>query len=291
MGAADVVPGVSGGTIAFITGIYETLLRSINSVNLRALKILRRDGIKAGWNHINGNFLLPLLLGIALSVVSLAKLIKFLLVAYPELLWSFFFGLILASVWLIGKQVPKWKVSTISLLIIGAGVAYWITVVTPAQGPTALWFVFISGMIAICAMILPGISGSFILLLMGMYGTVIGAISDLQLGIISIFALGALVGLLSFARVLSWMFDHYPGQTLALLTGFMVGSLNKVWPWKHTLTYRADRHGKQVPLIQENVLPQHYLEMTGNEPYLLGALVLAVAGALAVILLERWGSR
>lgn len=289
MGAADVVPGVSGGTIAFITGIYQTLLRSISSINLRALKRLRSEGFAAFWKQINGSFLLPLFLGIATSIVSLARLIAFLLRVYPELLWSFFFGLIVASVWLIGKQVPQWKISTIALFVIGTAVAYWITVVAPAQGQTALWFVFVAGMIAICAMILPGISGSFLLLLMGMYGTVISAISTWQLDVIAVFAAGALLGLLSFARLLSWMFDHYRHPTLALLTGFMLGSLNKVWPWKHTLRYRTDRHGETVPFIQENVLPQQYLDITGEPPYLIGAIGLGLAGGLAVVLLERWG--
>lgn len=290
MGAADVVPGVSGGTIAFISGIYETLLQSIGKINLKALQVLRKEDFAAFWAHINGNFLLPLVLGIGLSIRSLASLIKFLLKTYPELLWAFFMGLILASVVLIGRQVPRWKADTVLFLVAGTAVAYWITVISPAQGPEGLWFVFVAGMIAICAMILPGISGSFILLLMGMYSTIIGAISNLQLGVLAVFAAGALTGLLSFSRLLSWMFAHYRAQTLALLTGFMLGSLNKVWPWKVTLEFRTNRHGEEVPFIQENVLPWNYTEATGQPDYLWGALLLLLLGILLVWLLEYWGA-
>ena len=208
MGAADVVPGVSGGTIAFITGIYEELLETINSINFAALKKLKSEGIKGFWKHINGNFLIALFIGIGISIVSLAKLITYLLEHHSILLWSFFFGLILSSIYLVGKTVKKWELSKIIGLLVGAGVAYYITILPPMENPNALWYVFLSGTIAICAMILPGISGSFILLLLGSYEMVLGAIKDVKLAIIGVFAVGCITGLLSFSKLLNWMFNH-----------------------------------------------------------------------------------
>ncbi|MGF1533938.1 MAG: DUF368 domain-containing protein [Bernardetiaceae bacterium] len=290
MGAADVVPGVSGGTIAFISGIYDTLLTSIKSIGPEAVRVWRRSGWKAFWRHINGWFLLPLLLGIGTSIVSLAKLISYLLKTYPSLLWAFFCGLIVASVWLVGKEIQRWTAATVVWLLIGTVVAYAITVAAPATGTDAPWFVFVSGMIAICAMILPGISGSFLLVLMGMYGTIIAAITDRNLLIIGVFSAGALLGILSFARLLSWLLQRHRGLTLALLTGFMIGSLNKVWPWKHTVSFYTNRHGEAVPLLQENVLPATYTLQTGEPAYLVPALLLFVLGAIVVVGLERWGN-
>ena len=258
MGAADVVPGVSGGTIAFISGIYEELLETISSVNLGALKTLKKEGVKAAWNSINGNFIITLFLGIVISIASLAKMISYLLEAHPILIWSFFFGLVLASIVYVGKQVKKWSLGSVISLVIGTGLAFWITILPPVAGPTEMWFVFISGMIAICAMILPGISGSFILLLMGSYQTVLGAVKDKDLLTIGIFMAGAVVGLLSFSRVLKWMFAKYHDLTIALLTGFLIGSLNKLWPWKETISTRINSHNEVVPFIQENVLPADY---------------------------------
>ncbi|MEM6297748.1 MAG: DUF368 domain-containing protein [Bacteroidota bacterium] len=291
MGAADVVPGVSGGTIAFISGIYEELLDSIKAVNIAAFRTLFREGFSAFWKQINGSFLLPLFLGILISLRSLAEVIKFLLRDHPILLWSFFLGLIIASVVFVARQIPKWNASSVIFLLIGTGVAYWITVISPAQGPTALWFVFVSGVIAICAMILPGISGSFLLLLMGMYGTIIGAVTDRNILILGVFAAGALVGLASFARILSWTFKRYEAPTLAILTGFMIGSLNKVWPWKHTLETRINRHGEEVPFLQENTLPWNHEVVTGQDPQTLFAVLCVILGFALVFFLERWGKQ
>ncbi len=290
MGAADVVPGVSGGTIAFISRIYEELLDSINAVNLTAFRTLFREGFGAFWAQINGSFLLPLFLGIGVSVLSLAKLIKFLLSDYPILLWAFFLGLIVASVIFVARQIPKWSVSSLIFLLIGTLVAYQITVISPAQGPTALWFVFVSGLVAICAMILPGISGSFLLLLMGMYGTIIGAITDRNLLVLAVFSAGALVGLASFSRILSWTFKRYEAPTLAILTGFMVGSLNKVWPWKHTIETRLNRHGEEVPFLQENTFPWNHEVITGQDPQTIFAILCVILGFSLVFFLERWGN-
>jgi len=264
MGAADLVPGVSGGTIAFISGIYEELLNSINSINLSTLKTLRKEGLSAAWKSINGNFLLTLFIGIAISVISLAKLISS-LINHPKnslLVWGFFFGLIVSSIWLVGKKVKKWDGKTIIALIAGACIAYYITILPPTTSPEAHWFMFLSGAIAICAMILPGISGSFILLLMGSYQTIMKAISDSNYVLLVFVALGCAVGLLSFSRVLSWMFKKFHNITISILTGFLIGSLNKIWPWKITLQefvkHKGTHEEKIVPLVQENVLPRNF---------------------------------
>nr|AOE12553.1 integral membrane protein [uncultured bacterium] len=282
MGAADVVPGVSGGTIAFISGIYEELLETINSVNLGALKTLKKEGVKATWKSINGNFIITLFLGIGISIASLAKLISYLLEAHPILIWSFFFGLVLASIVYVGKQVKSWNVGAVISLIIGTGLAFWITVLPPMANSGELWFIFVSGMIAICAMILPGISGSFILLLMGSYKTVLEALKDKELMTIGVFMAGAVIGLLSFSSVLKWMFAKYHDLTIAILTGFLIGSLNKLWPWKDTISTRENSHGEVVPFIQENILP---MDGVGN-PQIINALLVCVLGAALIFGME-----
>ncbi len=287
MGAADVVPGVSGGTIAFITGIYEELLETISSVNLDVLKKLKTDGIKGAWNHINGNFIVALFLGIGISIVSLAKLITYLMDNHAVLLWSFFFGLIISSIYLVGKKIKQWDFSKIIGLVIGSVVAFYITILPPMQNPDALWFVFISGAIAICAMILPGISGSFILLLLGSYEMILGAIKDVKLATIAVFGVGCLTGLLSFSRLLNWLFKHYHDFTIAILTGFLVGSLNKIWPWKLTTEYRTNSHGKEVPFLQDNVLPSSF----DGDPQLIMAIVMAVIGLALIIGMEKFAKK
>jgi putative membrane protein len=287
MGAADVVPGVSGGTIAFISGIYEELLDSIRSVNGEALRLLSRLDIKGFWQHINGNFLVVLLAGIFFSILSLSKLVLYLLEYYPIMLWGFFFGLIVASALVVGKKITQWRPAVVLAGLIGVAIAYYITVAVPMQTPEAYWFIFMAGAIAICAMILPGISGSFLLLLMAKYEFIMNALQEIRVDIILIFGLGCMTGILSFSHVLNWMLKKYHNLAVSLLTGFMVGSLNKVWPWKHTLETYTDRHGVVKPLIQENVTPWHYLELSGQEPYLLYAALLAIFGFLLVYVLDR----
>ncbi|MDR0749187.1 MAG: DUF368 domain-containing protein [Tannerellaceae bacterium] len=232
MGAVDVVPGVSGGTIALIVGIYEELLDSIKSINGNSLKLFFTGKIVAFWKAINGNFLLTLLSGIAISIFSLAKLITHLLETQPVLVWSFFFGLVLASILFVAKEIKKWDWKTILGFIIGAIVAFYITVATPAETPAGLWFIFLCGAIAICAMILPGISGSFVLVLLGKYDYVMKAVTNLDIVIIFVFICGAAIGIASFSRLLSWLLRRFHDITIAVLAGFMLGSLNKVWPWK-----------------------------------------------------------
>lgn len=254
MGSADVVPGVSGGTIAFITGIYEKLLNSIKSVDLEALKLLKGFELKAFWEHINGTFLIVLFAGIATSIVSLAKLITYFLETYPIQVWSFFFGLIVISALIILREIKKWNMGVVISMLLGTAIAYYITATSPAETPDAPWFMFIAGAVAICAMILPGISGSFILLLFGKYEYVMSAIKDFRIADLIFLGLGCIVGILSFARLVSWLFKKFHNLTVGLLSGFMIGSLNKVWPWKETLETYVDRHGEVKPLFQVNIL-------------------------------------
>lgn len=284
MGAADVVPGVSGGTIAFISGIYEELLGSISNINLELFKTLKNEGFKIAWKKLNGNFLLALFLGIFISVVSLAKAIKYLLENEPILLWSFFFGLVLASIIYIAKQIKKWNFISVLVLIIGAFVAYYITTLNPLVNEnSSLLFMFIAGALAICAMILPGISGAFILVLLGAYKPILSAVSDKDLKTIAVVGLGAIVGLLSFSKILKWLFNHYKYYTLAVLTGFIIGSLNKIWPWKETITWRTNSHGEQVPFNQQSVLPSNF----DGDAQLLFAILLAFIGFALILGMEK----
>jgi len=282
MGAADVVPGVSGGTIAFISGIYEELLETINSVNLGALKTLKKEGVKAAWKSINGNFIVTLFLGIGISIASLAKLISYLLEAHPILIWSFFFGLVLASIVYVGKQVKSWNVGTMVSLIIGTGVAFWITILPPLSSSNELWFIFVSGMIAICAMILPGISGAFILLIMGSFPAILKAIVDKNLLTIGVFMAGAVIGLLSFSRVLKWMFTKYHDVTIAILTGFLIGSLNKLWPWKINKELLYTHSDGKKDFLQENVFPTDIV----GEPQVVYAVAFCILGAGLILGME-----
>jgi putative membrane protein len=284
MGAADVVPGVSGGTIAFISGIYEELLGSISNVNLRLLTTLKKEGIKAAWKQLNGNFLLALFTGVFISILSLAKILKYLLANEPILLWSFFFGLVLASIIYIAKQITKWNLLAIVITILGATLAYYITTLNPlvSENSSPL-FLFISGAIAICAMILPGISGSFILVLLGAYKPVLTALDDRDIKTILIFMGGALVGILSFSKILKWLFEHHKNYTLAALTGFIIGSLNKIWPWKETLTWRTNSHGIEVPFNQQSVSPLSF----SGENELASAIILVIIGFGLILLLEK----
>ena len=291
MGAADVVPGVSGGTIAFITGIYEKLINSIKSINIKALQKLFKEGFSSFWSHINGYFLLILFAGIGTSVVSLAKIIETLLMKQPILVWSFFFGLIVASAIFVAKKIDKWNMGNIISGIAGIGIAFYITVFTPAETTDAYWFVVLSGALAICAMILPGISGSFILLLLGKYQFVLNAVNEVKVDILLLLAVGAAIGLLSFSNLLSWLLKKYHNLTIALLAGFMVGSLNKIWPWKINVTTYTDSHGEIQPLLQKNVLPYVYEQQTGFNSQFLLAIVMSVIGFIIIWQVEKIASK
>lgn len=286
MGAADVVPGVSGGTIAFISGIYEELITSINQINLSLFKTLRKEGPKAFWTQLNGNFLSALFLGIFISLFSLATFVSWLLENEPILLWSFFFGLVLASIFFVGKAIEKWNLGTLIMLVLGAAIAYYITILPPIENTASIPFLFLSGALAVCAMILPGISGAFILVLLGSYKTILDAVHERDLTIVATVAIGAIFGLLSFARLLKWMFNHYKNLTLALLTGFILGSLNKIWPWKKVLKTKVFGE-KIIPVSEESISPFTF----NGDPQLMYAVILAITGFSLIFILEKIASK
>jgi len=278
MGGADVIPGVSGGTIALITGIYEELIHSIKSVDAVALKLLLKLDIKGLWQRINGAFLVNVFAGVLISIFSLAKLITYLLEVHPIPVWSFFFGLILISAYFVMPRTRGW--TDYLSLFVGAVLAYLITSLTPGDTPEELWFIFISGAIAICAMILPGISGSFILLLLGKYEFVLGAVKTFDLSIIVVFAAGCAVGIISFSKVIHWLLLHYKGVTLSLLAGFMLGSLNKIWPWK-------DESGD----VFVNLSPNDFTTVTDQPNQLYLAIIFFSLGIIIVGGLEWLGKK
>ena len=309
MGAADVVPGVSGGTIAFITGIYEELLETLSNLNFGLLKVWKKEGFKSFWVKLNGTFLVVLFSGIFVSILSLAKLITYLLEYHPIQLWGFFFGLIIASVWLVGKTVEKWNFATIAGLIVGTVAAFLITLSTPTADSQNLIYIFFCGMLAICAMILPGISGSFILLLLGAYTTILGSVNSLASGLklgdwdivmssgilLAVFMVGCLVGLISFSKLLNWLFKRAKNLTIAILTGFLIGSLNKIWPWKITLEtfikHKGEANEEIVPLVQENTSPATFSELTGQDNLMISTIVFAVLGLILVVSLNFFGKK
>lgn len=291
MGMAEVIPGVSGGTIAFITGIYETLINSIKAVlSPDIFGVLKNEGLAGAWRHINGPFLLPLGIGMVSGIITGVLGISHLLEHFPTVVWGLFFGLIVASVPFIGSKVTKWDVGSIVAFLTATALAAFISLANPTQGSDSLLFVFISGAIAISALVLPGISGSFILLLMGMYTVVFSAASDLiktqdldSLLILGVFSLGCLVGLGLFSRFLSWLFEHHKNKTLALLTGFLVGSLLKIWPWRNVVQTRVNSKGEEVPFIESNVLPAAY----EGEPMTIAVIIAMVAGMILVGLMAK----
>lgn len=306
MGIAEVIPGVSGGTIAFITGIYETLLDSIKSFGPDLLPVFKREGFGGVWEAVNGGFLVNLLLGMLIGVVVGVFGVSHILENYPIHLWAFFFGLIIASAVYIARQVEQWGLRQILCMVVGIAIAYYITVAAPATGNEALWFIFLSGTIAISALILPGISGSFILLLMGMYTIILPTVKEtLQtfdpqgLLVMAIFGAGCITGLMTFSRVLSWTFKNFHDATMAALTGFMIGSLNKIWPWRKAVQ-GIDEEGNIVAITPDtevdkilrevNLLPDAYALEVG-EAYLPYAIALMLVGFISVFLLERIGEQ
>jgi putative membrane protein len=287
MGAADVIPGVSGGTIAFITGIYEELLSSIKNLPVACKTLISsKFNFRLFWKEANGNFLTALLLGIGISIFSLAKLMTYLLANHPIPVWSFFFGLILASVWFVLKDIDKWKPSYCVSLICGIAAGYLITVISPSETPDDLWFIFLSGAIAICAMILPGISGSFILLLMGKYAYILAALQRFDMLVISVFSAGAIIGIISFSHFLSWLLKNFHFLTIAFLAGIMFGSLNKIWPWKQVLESTTNSHGEVIPLLEKNILPNTYSEINNSPSLFLYAIAIMAAGFLIIFAID-----
>jgi len=281
MGAADVVPGVSGGTMAFILGIYEELIDAIRSFDLESLKLVVSGKIRGFMDHTHWRFLLALGCGLLLAIFGLSKALSWLLQNEPVLIWSFFLGLILASVVTVVKRVENWLPLTWCSLAVGLVGIYLLVGMVPGATPNAPWFLFASGALAICAMILPGISGSFILVLLGKYQYILEAVNERNLLVLFIVAAGACVGLAAFSRLLGWLLTKYHDYMVAFLTGLMLGSLRKVWPFKETLESIVGSGGKVVPIVQENILPTQW---TGEVTFAVG---LAVVGFLIVLVLDR----
>lgn len=281
MGTADVIPGVSGGTIAFLAGIYQELLYSIKVATGEFLKLLLQGKLKKAFAILPFRFLLPLAVGLFAAIFTLAELLSYLLETQPVFVWSFFFGLVLASIFVVLKRVGVWKVSYKVSFLIAAIITYFIVGAIPVETPNTLFFFFISGMIAISAMILPGISGSFILLLLGKYQQVLAAVTERDFVTLGVFMLGCIVGIALFARFLSWLFKHYHDISIAILAGIMLGSLQKIWPWKETVLTRINSHGVEVPLVENNVLP------SALDAAFFIALFLGILGAFIVFQLDR----
>ena len=298
MGMAEVVPGVSGGTIAFITGIYERLLNVIKAIGPVGLKAFKGDGIQGLWKAVDGKFVLSLMIGMVTGIVIGVFLITHLLETYPLLVWSYFFGLILVSALMVGREITDWNGSLIMAMSLGGCIAYYITVAVPAPGNPELWFVFVSGMIAVSALLLPGISGSFILLLMGMYSYIIPTVKEAlktfeidKLIILIVFAGGMLTGMIIFSRLLSWTFKNYKNITLAVLTGFLLGSLNKIWPWQEVVSTLVKEDGEEKVVFSKSVLPTTFkgLEdnfLYGNDPQLILCIVFMVLGFATVYIAD-----
>ncbi len=287
IGIANIIPGVSGGTLALITGIFERLINAIKSFDLEAAKLLFSGKWNAFAKKTDFWFLLTLFIGVALAIVLLAKIFDFLFKNYPVYIWAYFFGLVLASVYFVGKTIDKWNLSVVISLILGTAFALFITYINPATENDGFWYLFLCGVVAICSMILPGLSGSFVLILMGNYQLVaIDAINHRNLAVLTPVAMGAVIGLIAFSHVLSWVFKHYKDQTLAVLTGFILGSLSVLWPWKET-QYLKDtagnfiiKHGEKVVASYKSILPPHW----GAETWF--AVIIMVLGIVSIVTIE-----
>ena len=258
MGAADVVPGVSGGTMALILGIYETLINAIRSFNLNFLKLVASMKLKEAALSASLPFLLPLILGILSAILSLAKTLSWLLDNHPVIVWSFFFGLVLSSIFTVGRTIREWKISCISATGLGAVSSFFLFGLIPLITPDAPWFIFFSGFIAICAMILPGISGAYILVLLGKYHYILEAVNNKDFLTIFILLGGALIGILSFVRIIGWFLRKYHDITMAVLIGLMIGSLRRIWPWKETVMAYINSYGEEAHALQTNILPSSF---------------------------------
>ncbi len=288
MGAANVIPGVSGGTIALITGIYERLINAIKRCDHNAIKLVLTGKIKQAWEYVDGRFLFLLLSGVAISIVTLARLFEYLLEHHERMTMAFFFGLILLSIVYVAQRISAWTPSVWISLLIGSGVAVGIALLAPASENPAFVYVFICGVAAISSMILPGLSGSFVLIIMGNYSLVLSAINTANLSILLPLAMGCGFGLIAFSHLLSWVFKHYENQTLAVMTGFVIGSLVVIWPWKETLTEQVIREGKPP---KEVVTGYEWLapNLSSADTWL--AVGLMVLGAVSIVVMERTASR
>lgn len=285
MGSADVVPGVSGGTVAFITGIYEALIDAINAVNLDFVRRLLRLQWRAAFADFPWQFLLALAVGLAAAVLTMAHFLSWALEHYATLVWAFFFGLILGSIFLVRKRIKRWTPAMVAVLIAFAVAMFWLVGMTPTEMPHTPLFLFLSGALAICAMILPGISGAFILVLLGQYRYVLEAVVSRDLLTILVVGAGAAFGLLAFARVLKWLFSRYHDLTVAALIGLMIGSLRKIWPWKEVLATQVEPDGSVIPVLEANVLPN------GSAGEVLAVIGLAMLALALVVGIEALATR
>lgn len=279
MGAADVVPGVSGGTIAFITGIYDKLISAINSINLKAVKLLFTGHIREAFAAVHLSFLIPLGAGVFISILSFARTVTWLIEKHPVHVWAFFFGLIVASTIIVIRHMGKLTLKTGISFLAGAVAAWYIVGIIPVKTPETWWFTIFAGAIAIIAMILPGISGSFILVLLSQYERIMTAVKNLELTTMILFSTGSALGILSFSRILGWLLEKHRAVTMALLGGFMAGSLRKVWPYKNVIETKIIE-GKQLDIKTENIMPQQF------DSSVLFALLLVLSGIIIVFGIE-----
>ena len=285
IGAANVIPGVSGGTIALLTGIFERLINCLKSFNVRTTKLLFKGKFREWAKETDILFLAFVLLGIAISAFSLAKLMLYLLEFQPVATWGFFFGLVLISCWYVIKEVKVWNIGTVVSLAIGIAFAVWVSLTSPAETPDTWWFLLIAGAASICGMILPGISGSFLLVLMVKYVDLMNSISTLNIPRLLLYGAGAVAGILAFSHFLAWLLKKWYGQTMAMLTGFMVGSLVKIWPWQQILQGEGDK------AVTHPILPAKYEAINGVDPQIATAIIMAIAGIALGVILETWAGR
>ena len=289
MGAANVIPGVSGGTIALITGIFERMINAIKSFDANAVRLLFKGRIKELLQHVDFYFLLALGTGMVLSIISLARVLKFMFVSYPVYIWAFFFGLIVASVYYVGKTIGKWNIGVVVALIAGALLAVWISFMNPATQNDTFWYLMLCGVVAVCSMILPGLSGSFVLIIMGNYELVmIDAVNEGNFSVLLPVILGGIVGVLALSHILSWIYKKYKDQTIAILTGFILGSLSILWPWKNEV-YRVDNAGEFVLVNNEKIVQGYSLYLPENlTNEVLLAIFIAILGFVSIAIIERF---
>lgn len=291
MGAANVIPGVSGGTVALITGIFERIINAIKSFDAKAISLFFKGKFNEFFKYIDFFFLLTVGLGMIVSIVSLARVLKYLFTNHPVLIWAFFFGLIVASVYYVGKTIGKWSLSVILTFIVGAAIAIWVSFMNPATSNDSFYYLVICGVVAVCSMILPGLSGSFVLILMGNYELVmIDAVNEGNLAVLGPVVLGGMVGIIALSHILSWVYSKFKDQTIAILTGFILGSLSILWPWKHEV-YRLDNLGNFILKGEQKIVQGYelYLPNSINSEVLL-AILLALIGFAVIALMEKFAS-
>jgi putative membrane protein len=288
MGAAEVVPGVSGGTIAFVSGFYDRLVHDIQRLTPLRLLDLPRVGIRKFWRDLDLSFLVLLFSAMLASVLMLARGVSYLLINEPILIWSFFFGLVLASIVVVVRRIWPVTPGLMTAMAVGTAIGFVVTRIAPLESEVSALALFAGGCIAVCAWILPGLSGSFVLLVLGLYQTVITALKDFEVMTLAWVLAGCAVGLVSFSRILSALLDRFHNLTVAVLAGFMVGSLARIWPWKHTTSYQLKPDGSQVPVVQEPVLPIHYEAITGLDPQYLVGVAACITGIVVIIAMDRF---